>query len=171
MTQPPNAPPPPPAQPPQFQPPANFKPQPMGGKKPLLPLWTGLGGIAIGAAATALVFLVVDSATASREDAAGRAAIQGAYDECSLAAVPGVWVGDDGTSATFDGIGEGGPGYADFACFVEALNIPDSVVSEMDQTRALDGRQDAEWDTFEASWTYHPDSGLNVVVNYVESSQ
>ena len=31
-------------------------------------------------------------------------------------------------------------------------------------TRALDGRQSATWAQFEASWTYHPDDGLDVLV-------
>lgn len=29
---------------------------------------------------------------------------------------------------------------------------------------ALEGRQDAEWDNYSASWGYHPDSGLDIVV-------
>jgi hypothetical protein len=34
----------------------------------------------------------------------------------------------------------------------------------MDNTRALDGMQTASWGNYEASWTYHPDEGLDVVV-------
>jgi hypothetical protein len=34
----------------------------------------------------------------------------------------------------------------------------------MDQTRALDGRQTDAWAAFEASRTYHPDDGLDVLI-------
>jgi hypothetical protein len=36
--------------------------------------------------------------------------------------------------------------------------------SKMDRTRALDGMQDASWDDLSASWTYHPDAGLDITV-------
>lgn len=38
------------------------------------------------------------------------------------------------------------------------------MTAQMDSTRALDGMQTAEWDTFEAKWTYHPDDGLDVII-------
>lgn len=50
------------------------------------------------------------------------------------------------------------------ACVLFELKIPDSVVSRIDSTRALDGRQDAKWENYSASWGYHPDSGLDIVV-------
>jgi hypothetical protein len=34
----------------------------------------------------------------------------------------------------------------------------------MEKTRALDGRQTASWSFIEASWTYHPDNGLDVII-------
>jgi hypothetical protein len=34
----------------------------------------------------------------------------------------------------------------------------------MEQTRALDGRQSETWEDFSASWTYHPDNGLDVLI-------
>lgn len=52
----------------------------------------------------------------------------------------------------------------DMACVLSAVSVPDSVVSQMDATRALDGMQKASWDKFSASWTYHPDNGLNVIL-------
>lgn len=38
------------------------------------------------------------------------------------------------------------------------------VVARFGTTRALDGQQTADWDGFTASWGYHPDTGLDVVV-------
>lgn len=34
----------------------------------------------------------------------------------------------------------------------------------MSQTRALDGTQHGTWGNISASWTYHPDSGLDAVL-------
>jgi hypothetical protein len=49
-------------------------------------------------------------------------------------------------------------------CVLETLGAPDSVIPRIDRTRALDGTQDAEWDEFTASWTYHPDDGRNLII-------
>ncbi len=38
------------------------------------------------------------------------------------------------------------------------------VVTQMGQTRAIDGTQTAEGKNCKASWTYHPDNGLQVVI-------
>ena len=40
----------------------------------------------------------------------------------------------------------------------------DGLVKTFGATRALDGRQQASWDGFEASWTYHPDNGLTLIL-------
>lgn len=49
-------------------------------------------------------------------------------------------------------------------CVLERIGAPPSVTARMDSTRALDGMQDAEWGGFTASWTYHPDEGLNLII-------
>ncbi|WP_225498444.1 hypothetical protein [Arthrobacter sp. M4] len=54
---------------------------------------------------------------------------------------------------------------SDIACILKAVNVPDSVVSQMDSTRALDGMQRASWDKISASWTYHPDNGFRVILS------
>lgn len=45
----------------------------------------------------------------------------------------------------------------------EALGLPDSVITKMAKTRAMDGMQTAKGDGVEISWTYHPDNGLEVI--------
>lgn len=45
----------------------------------------------------------------------------------------------------------------------EALELPDSVINKMGQTRAMDGMQSATGDGVEITWTYHPDNGLEVI--------
>lgn len=53
---------------------------------------------------------------------------------------------------------------ADLECLLEALGSPSSVILQMEQTRALDGMQHATWGTTKATWTYHPDNGLKVIL-------
>jgi hypothetical protein len=43
-------------------------------------------------------------------------------------------------------------------------SIPQSVLAQTEQTRALDGMRSAEWGTFGASWTFHPDDGLDLII-------
>lgn len=50
------------------------------------------------------------------------------------------------------------------ACVLQRISAPADVTARMDQTRALDGMQDASWGEYKASWTYHPDSGLNLIL-------
>lgn len=49
-------------------------------------------------------------------------------------------------------------------CVLDAISTPAYVVEIMQQTRALDGRQSESWGSFRASWTYHPDDGLDVLI-------
>lgn len=74
----------------------------------------------------------------------------------------------DEMSITITGAGEyDGPDFTDVHCIGVALDMPDSVTSRMGQTRALDGTQTADWDTFTVSWNYHPDDGLGAVFEFV----
>lgn len=80
-------------------------------------------------------------------------------------------VGDEGASIEFDTEGEedsSGDDFTDVACVLADLDAPDRVISKMDSTRALDGTLDAHWDNYEASWNYHPDSGMNLTVYEAE---
>ena len=46
------------------------------------------------------------------------------------------------------------------------LGFPASTYEKMGETRALDGRQYDETSDVEVSWTYHPDSGLEVMYEW-----
>lgn len=78
----------------------------------------------------------------------------------------GVRLGDHGKSLTIQTAGKKSDGISitDLACLLREMKTTDAIISEMDTTRALDGRQSAEWNDLRASWTYHPDDGLNIVV-------
>lgn len=83
-------------------------------------------------------------------------------------------LGDSGYTITMSGVPED-PTYANYgkvtglpiehiACILKALAVPDSVVSQMDATRAMDGMQKASWNNLSATWTYHPKDGFNMIL-------
>ena len=58
--------------------------------------------------------------------------------------------------------------YMDYAAYIaitsinEALELPESVLNRMNQTRSMDGIQTYSTDDLDISWTYHPNRGLEV---------
>jgi hypothetical protein len=50
------------------------------------------------------------------------------------------------------------------ACIFDELDVPDSVVSQVESTTPLSGLQKADFSGFSAFWTYHPDRGLNMTI-------
>jgi len=86
---------------------------------------------------------------------------------CLNRSQPGLTVGDSGKTVTLDSKGNDdadGVSYEQIACVLRALSTPDSVLADIDQTRALDGRQEASWGSYSAVWRYHPDSGLELIL-------
>ena len=79
---------------------------------------------------------------------------------------PYVDLEDDGASLFIDSEGEDAIGASidDAVLALMALDVPDSVLNRMENTRALDGTQEATWGDFTAIWTYHPDDGLDIVI-------
>ncbi len=100
--------------------------------------------------------------------AAGPSKLETVYETCGLG--QGSSIADEGKTLIVDMMGEDdytGASYGDVSCVVNDtdLAMPDYVVSAIESTRALDGRQSGEWDGFEAQWSYHPDSGLDLVIH------
>jgi hypothetical protein len=91
-----------------------------------------------------------------------------ASEQCSSSA--SARLGDDDRTLTLRGNGKESAGlaYNVLECFWRALDVPDSVVAEIEATRALDGRQTGDWDGMHASWSYHPDSGLQMVITLTD---
>lgn len=52
-----------------------------------------------------------------------------------------------------------------FLCVLDELDAPASMHQRMLLTRAIDGTQEEQWGLYRATWTYHPDQGLNVVIS------
>jgi hypothetical protein len=75
-------------------------------------------------------------------------------------------VGDEGQSLslTATGFTSTGLSFKQFNCILAQLDATDAVMAKIGDTRALDGRQEASWGDLEASWTYHPDDGVSMVI-------
>jgi hypothetical protein len=128
--------------------------------------WPWLAAIVISNAATVGITLAITSDTdepATRSTALTGTQLKQAHKECSTGSL-----GDSDHTLEIDTAGEDyGSGTATLTgldCTLDFLNAPRSVRAKMESTRALDGMQSATWGNFEASWTYHPDQGLDVIV-------
>ncbi|NYE48051.1 hypothetical protein HDA32_003171 [Spinactinospora alkalitolerans] len=100
------------------------------------------------------------------EAAAYGSTFEDAVDECGLGYSSGADIGDEGASLVIDHRGQdetGGLSYAQLDCVTNAVDAPDHVTAHMENTTAMDGRQSASWDGITASWSYHPDRGLDIV--------
>ena len=84
-------------------------------------------------------------------------------ESCEL---PADTVRDGGATLVLDGEGEKSSGLTIQAtgCALGAIGTPDSIIVQIEQTRALDGRQSATNDGYSYSWVYHPDNGLDITV-------
>lgn len=154
--------------------------QSRGSKK--LAAVTGITGLLLGVAAGGLSGYAAGeqhgtSATEARfaeaqasEDAARRAVFQRAIDNCGER--QGAELGDGGTSLYLDTKGEDfkdtGMSMRELACYMTALEVPDSVIHQMEHTRALDGTREAHWNGIAASWNYHPDDGMSMTLTLEE---
>ena len=82
----------------------------------------------------------------------------------------GTTIGDGGYTLTIDEMGDddhtGLTGDA-VTCILDHLKIPESVRARIGQTRTLDGRQNDTFGAFTMSWTYHPDNGINMIIEVV----
>ena len=80
----------------------------------------------------------------------------------------GAQFGDGGRTLTLRTRGaerhSSGMSVQDLRCILTKLGASDAVISRMSATRALDGMQDGQWEGIRASWTYHPDDGLNITL-------
>lgn len=81
-------------------------------------------------------------------------------------------VDDGGKSLSLDTEGkEDGSGdtLIQVACVLKTTKAPNSVVERMDHTRALDGTQTGDWDGYHATWSYHPDTGMFLLIEEAKS--
>lgn len=78
-----------------------------------------------------------------------------------------VYTADGGRTLIVDTEGEedfAGATIEQVACVLVELGVPTSVTTRMQNTRALDGQQTASWDGYTVTWSYHPDTGLDLII-------
>lgn len=89
--------------------------------------------------------------------------LEDARDACNTGSLA-----DGGRTLMLDMAGEnpftGDLSYEDILCVLDELHAPESVLAKMGATRSLDGRQSDAWAGIQASWSYHPNSGLDVIL-------
>lgn len=90
---------------------------------------------------------------------------QKAYEACLTPT--GITVSDEGKTLVINGMGEDSYGATiyDTACVLSEIGTPTYILSNMETTNSLMGRQSDTFDGIDVSWSYHPDNGLDVVVN------
>ncbi len=140
-------------------------------RKPLVFGLTGLViGMAIGSVLSYGVLSLPSSPSAEPAETFASSPIDDAVSACGVDGTEGVQVGDEGRSISIstEGAESSGAPYAALVCVLDELEVSDSIVSRMDSTRALDGNLSGEWGDFSASWGYHPDSGMNVVIEIAD---
>ena len=77
-------------------------------------------------------------------------------------------VADDGSYLSIDTNPSDKDDYFDYEAYAaivavnEALELPESVLNRMNQTRSMDGIQSYSTDELEITWTYHPNKGMEV---------
>ncbi len=106
-----------------------------------------------------------DNTASAQPSTSADSSMQAARSNCG--AQYAVVVSDGGRTLVIDGQGKedsSGVSTSVLDCLLDQLHAPTSVVEQMYSTRALDGRQQADWPNYHASWTYHPDHGLDLIV-------
>lgn len=92
------------------------------------------------------------------------------YGHCRVAGTsanyaPFLQLEDGGRSLVIDkGPGSVSTEIQALGCVLAGLSTPDSITSLMSSTTAMMGRQTDAWDHFDIAWSYHPDTGMNVVI-------
>jgi hypothetical protein len=91
---------------------------------------------------------------------------EGCQGEDELWSILYATVDEDGSSLYMDGDGEESLGVnVDYqVCVLGALDVPDNIINRMSNTTSLMGMQTGSWDGIAASWTYHPNNGLDVLL-------
>lgn len=159
--------------PPETQPPARRKVWPW--------LVAGVAAVAIVAAAIIIPTTIAqheaeekakaEAAAEAKAEAAEKARLaqfSTALKSCGIKA-SNVVIHDSGESIELTRVTKyDGMTYRELTCFLAGIDAPDSVDAKIGQTRALDGRQFADWNGFEAQWSYHPDDGASIIIEHAD---
>jgi hypothetical protein len=71
--------------------------------------------------------------------------------------------GDEGHSILISGV-DGNKGFKALGCLLGGLETSEAIVSNMNNTTSLMGRQTATDGDLTYEWSYHPDNGLDMTI-------
>lgn len=95
-------------------------------------------------------------------------AFEPALDVCGVRYGQGdvVQIADGGSTLILPGSGTNTEGLPYFRqeCVLKNLGAPESFLAQLQNSRALDGNLTGSWANVEASWTYHPNAGLDIIL-------
>jgi hypothetical protein len=120
-------------------------------------------GVVLGVAGTVIASSVAGANAFTGTEKPGT--LKYATTSCALSNNLGAKLGDNDTSLSLNGKGSkdtSGLSAMEFDCAIDTIKVPDYVRAQMEKTRALDGTQRETWGNISATWSYHPDSGLDV---------
>jgi hypothetical protein len=127
------------------------------------------------AAASAGLFLAGcggegDSGAAADPSASPEAPrLEQAYEACRRGSDPEktLTLGDGGRTLVVDTESKRGS-IAGLNCVLREVGTPQSIQAALERTTAMQGVQDAEHQGLSYSWSYHPDNGVNMVIEETE---
>lgn len=124
-------------------------------------VWVEATGVAVAEAAQAHL---CSAGSDSPFESFAFAPLADAKNECAAGQLA-----DDDTTLIIDvqgeELGSGSISFDALYCVLAELDTPSYVISQIESTRALDGMQSANWETYTAQWTYHPDQGLDITIH------
>jgi hypothetical protein len=138
--------------------------------KIVLPIVILLAGVGVGVVvASDDEGLPTESATATGTPSPEPTRFAEAFEATIFQTADRITLEDEGTSIVADGpsssaFSEENLYIDDLTRLFVQLDVPDYVIEQMKSTTALMGTREASWDGIEASWSYHPDNGLDVVL-------
>jgi hypothetical protein len=128
-------------------------------------LVAGVGGFALGRSTATDGESPIAAAEAA---AASQVRLRDAYDSCSSRDTGSTLTLADGGDAIVVDTGSEYGSPTGMNCVLAELDTPQSITAQMGRTTAMMGVQDAEDDGLTYSWSYHPDNGVNMVIEYTE---
>ncbi len=89
--------------------------------------------------------------------------------QCAVRNDPYILLVDDGTTLKITTAGLLSPGtdLEHAACITVALGMPNTMWDEIAATTPRDGTVTDTWDEYEATWSYDPDTGLDLVIEII----
>jgi hypothetical protein len=129
-------------------------------------LLAGAGGFALGRSSAD----GNESPIAAAESAAAsQVRLKDAYDRCFTRDTGSTLTLADGGDAIVVDTGSEYGSTTGMDCVLADLDTKQSIIAQMSRTTAMMGVQDAEDDGLAYSWSYHPDNGVNMVIEYAEA--